>query len=230
MFPMRLLFDLDGTLLDTAPDLHNTLNHCLISAGREAVTLESVKHMVGQGARVLLERGLTATGGMLEETEIQELMDLFFSFYGEHLSDHSVAYPGMIASLEKLQADGCIMGICTNKPVGFAKTISTDFNLDRFFPVITGGDSFEIRKPHPGHIEKSLDLLGNTDLPTVMIGDTHNDIDAANAADISSIAVSFGYGDQAASDLGATAIIDHFDELYETLSEVVSRQEKAAGS
>jgi len=220
MHPMRLLFDLDGTLLDTAPDLYATLNHCLSVADRPSVTLESVKHMVGQGARVLLERGLTATGGMLEEQAYEDLVQVFFDYYGDHLSDHSVPYPGMMDVISTLQDNGNSLAICTNKPYGFAKQVVTDYGLDPYFPVLTGGDSFEVKKPHPGHIEKTLDLMPLKSGTAVMIGDTHNDIDAARAAGIPSIAVTFGYSDIPASELGADFVIDHFDELIPTLKKL----------
>lgn len=220
MRPMRLLFDLDGTLMDTAPDLHATLNHCLTTAGRTPVSLNSVKHMVGQGARVLLERGLAATGGMPDITEFEELVALFFAYYGDHLSDNSFFYDGILDALETLSTSDCHMGICTNKPLGFARQIADDYSLNRYFPVITGADSFDVKKPHPGHILKTLDLLELKTGPAVMIGDTHNDIDAANAAGIISIAVSFGYSDRPVQELGAHHVIDHFDELIPLLKQI----------
>jgi len=217
MQPMRLLFDLDGTLLDTAPDLYATLNHCLKTAGRDPVTLESVKHMVGQGAVVLLKRGLVATGGMVEEEEFQNLVDLFFSHYGDNLSDHSIPYEGMQDCLDILKEQGHSLSVCTNKPYGFAKQILDDFNLSSYFDALTGGDSFDIRKPHPDHIHKTLDLMSLKSGTAVMIGDTHNDIDAAVSAGIGSIAVTFGYSDTPATELGADHVIDHFDKLIPTL-------------
>jgi len=220
MYSLRLLFDLDGTLLDTAPDLHATLNHCLKAADRPTVTLDSVKHMVGQGAVALLERGLTATGGMVCTENFEKLVTLFFDYYERHLSAHCYPYEGLMELLPVLKEQGCDMAVCTNKPVSFAKTIIKDLNLDTFFPVITGGDSFDVRKPDPGHILKTLDLMNNRSGPTVMIGDTHNDIDAANAANITSIAVSFGYSDTPANKLGANYVIDHFSELLPVLKEI----------
>lgn len=220
MLPMRLLFDLDGTLLDTAPDLHATLNHCLETAGRPIVTLDSVKHMVGQGARVLLERGMTATGGMPDTEYFEDLVTLFFSYYEQHLTDHCYPYDGLLALLPQLKAKNCELAICTNKPEAFALKIIKDLDLASYFPVITGGDSFEMRKPHPGHVLKTLERMTLQTGPAVMIGDTHNDIDAANAAGITSIAVSFGYSDTPAIELGADFVIDHFDELSDVLNTI----------
>jgi len=220
MIPMRLLFDLEGTLLDTAPDLHGALNFCLESVGRSTVSLQSVKHMVGQGARVLLEKGLNATGGMTSDAELDRLFDLFLEYYADHLSDHSVPYPGVINALEQLHSQGFQMGICTNKPYKLAKQIVEDFDLTRLLPVLTGGDSFEIRKPDPGHILKTLDLFDDQSLPALMIGDSCNDIDAATAAGLKSIAVSFGYTDIPPRELGANHVIDHFDELIDAIKTV----------
>ncbi|WP_025898879.1 phosphoglycolate phosphatase [Sneathiella glossodoripedis] len=220
MSPLRILFDLDGTLLDTAPDLHQALNHCLNFAGRQSVSLESVKHMVGQGARVLLEKGLAATGEKGSEQQIDELFDVFMIYYGEHLSDSSLLFPGVMESLSKLNDAGCELGICTNKPVKFAKILSKDFGFDPFMSVITGGDSFSVRKPHPDHINLTLDQMTQTTLPALMVGDSINDISAAKSAGIANIAVSFGYTDIAPNELGADKLIDHFDELIPAINEL----------
>ncbi len=218
-----LLFDLDGTLLDTAPDLHKTLNHCLKHAGRETVSLESVQHMVGQGARILLERGMKATGGMPDDETFENLVILFFDYYADHLSDHSYPYPSMMDVLDKLHNSGYLMAVCTNKPFGFAKTIIDDYGLAKYFPVITGGDSFDFRKPDPRHITETIAQMPNRSTGAIMIGDTHNDIDAANSASIGSIAVSFGYSDKPASELGAHITIDHFDELIAAIEDLTPR-------
>ncbi len=222
MYPLRILFDLDGTLLDTAPDLHQALNHCLKTAGRSEVSLQSVKHMVGQGARNLLIRGLNATGGMVSEAELDTLFDLFLVYYGDNISNYSVPYPGVMPALETLKSKGCELAICTNKPYGLARQLATDFGLDPYISVITGGDSFEVRKPDPQHLLRTLQQMSGPPYPAVMVGDSHNDIDAAKAANIPNIVVSFGYTETPAKDLGADALIDHFDELMDALDKVTA--------
>lgn len=217
MSSLRILFDLDGTLLDTAPDLHQALNHSLRVAGRTDVSLESVKHMVGQGARSLLQKGLIATGGTVSETQFEELVEEFFSYYGDHLSDTSKPFPGVLTALADLKDAGCVMAICTNKPVGFAKQLSHDFGFDPFISVITGGDSFAVRKPDPEHLNLTLAQMAGEGLPAIMVGDSENDINAAKAAGLKNIAVSFGYTHIAPHDLGADIVIDHFDELCSVL-------------
>ncbi len=218
MSPLRILFDLDGTLLDTAPDLHQSLNHCLRTAGRDIVSLDSVKHMVGQGARVLLEKGLSATGGAVSETKLDELFDEFIDYYGKNLSHVSAPYPGVMKALAQLKEMDCELAICTNKPVEFAKTLAHDFGFNDYISVITGGDSFEVRKPHPDHLRFTLAKMNNENLPALMVGDSINDISSAQAAGISNIAVSFGYTDIPPRELGADCVIDHFDELIPAIN------------
>lgn len=222
MSQLRILFDLDGTLMETAPDLHQALNHCLTSIGRDEVSLLEVKHMVGQGARKLLEKGLNATGGMVSEEELDKLFDLFLEYYGDHLSDHSFAFPGVFDALKKLKSMNVEMGICTNKPYSLAKDISDDCGLSEYCTVLTGGDSFNFRKPDPRHLTETLKLFGTPTSHAIMVGDSINDIAAAKAAGIPSIAVTFGYTETPAEELGADIVIDHFDKLVSAVQELTS--------
>jgi len=208
-----IIFDLDGTLVDTAPDIHDALNHTLRLAGRDTINLEHVRNMIGQGARALLEKGLTETGGMPKSERFEELVIDFFAYYKKHLSDNSKPYEGVIAALEAFQSEGAVLGVCTNKSVQFAKPLLIDLNLDRFFTAITGGDSFSIKKPDGGHITGTLDQMGYIGNKAFMIGDSINDIKAAHNAGIPCIAVSFGYTETPVHDLGPDHIINHFDEL-----------------
>ena len=216
-----LLFDLDGTLLNTALDLQGALNHCLKRAGRTPVSLEDLEHMVGQGAKALLERGLNATGGLPDEETFDQLLAEFFDYYGKHLAEESYPYPGLLDALDKLDKDGFLMAVCTNKPVGFADEIVDAYDLRTYFPVVTGGDSFDIRKPNPAHVTRTLNMITPTRTSGIMIGDTHNDIDAGRAAGIKTIAVSFGFSMTPATDLGADKVIDHFDELVPAIYELL---------
>ncbi|MEH6525016.1 MAG: HAD hydrolase-like protein, partial [Sneathiella sp.] len=152
MQDLYVLFDLDGTLVDSAPDLHGALNHSLARAGRIHIDLAHVRNMVGQGARVLLERGLTASGGLPSADIFEELVKEFFDYYEEHLIDHSVPYEGVIASLEAFEKAGATMAVCTNKPMRFAVPLLEQMGLSKFFTATTGGDSFAVRKPDAGHI------------------------------------------------------------------------------
>ena len=210
---LSLIFDLDGTLVDTAPDLFAALNHSLRRAGRETIDLNHVRHMVGQGARALLEKGMTATGGMPEPARFEELMADFLDFYADHVSDASTPYEGVIKALGAFQEAGAVMGVCTNKPIRFAEKLLGDLGMSRYFKAMTGGDSFAVRKPDAAHITGTLDLMGRKAGGAIMIGDSITDINAAHNAGIPCIAVSFGYTEIHVRDLGPDHIIDHFDEL-----------------
>jgi|TARA_R110002124_G_scaffold78287_9_gene209274 phosphoglycolate phosphatase len=208
-----LIFDLDGTLVDSAPDLFAALNFCLSHAGRETIDLDHVRHMVGQGARALLEKGLIRTGGMLERDEFEALAQEFFLFYEDHLSDATLPYPGVVNALETFRAENVPLAVCTNKPVGFARKLLDELEMSRYFRAVTGGDSFKMRKPAAGHITGTLAEMAHRGDAAFMIGDSATDINAAHNASIPCIAVSYGYTETPVHDLGPDHIIDHFDEL-----------------
>jgi phosphoglycolate phosphatase len=214
MQDIAVIFDLDGTLVDSAPDLHSTLNYTLALAGRESMELAEVRDLIGQGARALLQKGLTATGGMPEEERFEELVAIFFAHYKEHLSDHSKPYEGVVEALEAFRAEGAMLGVCTNKSIEFAKDLLNDLDLARYFKAMSGGDSFAVKKPDAGHITGTLDLMGHKGGRAYMIGDSVNDIKAARNAGIPSVAVTFGYTETPVQNLDPDYIIDHFDELF----------------
>lgn len=214
MQEIAIIFDLDGTLVDTAPDLHDALNHTLTSAGRDTMDIEHVQGLIGHGARALLQRGLTATGGMPENERFEELVAVFFAYYQDHLSDRSKPYDGVVDALEAFQAEGAKLGVCTNKSISFAKPLLNDLDLTRYFTAMTGGDSFAVKKPDAGHITGTLDLMDHNGGKAYMIGDSINDIKAAQNAGIPSVAVTFGYTETPVQELGPDHIIDHFNELF----------------
>ncbi len=214
MQDIAIIFDLDGTLVDTAPDIHDTLNHTLRLAGRDTLGLAQVRDLIGQGARALLQKGLIVTGGMPESEKFEELVTIFFDYYLSHLSDRSRPFDGVVAALEAFQAEGARMGVCTNKSIQFATPLLENLDLSRFFSATTGGDSFAVKKPDAGHITGTLDLMGHNGGRAFMIGDSINDILAARNAGIPSVAVSFGYTETPVQELGPDHIIDHFNELF----------------
>jgi len=214
----KILFDLDGTLVDTAPDLHAATNHVLTHVGRSTISLDTVRHLVGQGAKKLIELGLEATGG-INNHDIDQLLPVFLSYYHENIAEGSVFYPNVIDTLSNLQERGFQTAICTNKPVGLAKQLMKALNATEYFNTIIGGDSFPYRKPDPRHIHDTIAELDG-DGPALMVGDSKFDIGGAIAAKIPSIAVSYGYSDIAASELGADITIEDFADI-ETLVERV---------
>ncbi len=216
-----VIFDLDGTLVDTALDLHRTLNHVLDAFGRPPVALAEVRQMVGDGARMLVRRGFSASGDLPDDTRLEEAVALFFEYYGDHLADHSRPFPGLTDQLERFRAADVCLGVCTNKPQELSARLLEQLGLSWFFQAVVGGDSLPVRKPDGGHITGTLERLGCNGVLAVMVGDSINEVLAARNAGIPVVAVSFGYTKVPAHDLGADAMIEHLEELPGALETVL---------
>ncbi|MCW5752572.1 MAG: phosphoglycolate phosphatase [Alphaproteobacteria bacterium] len=208
-----ILFDLDGTLVDSAPDLHQSLNFVLARLGRPAIQLDEVRAMVGDGVRVLLERSLAATGGGIESARFEQAMADYLVHYEAHLADLSRPFPAVAETLARLRAAGKRLAVCTNKPHAFSVSLLRQLGLADHFDAVLGGDSLPVRKPDPGHLLGTLAAIGREPPQAVMIGDSRNDVAAARNAGVPVIAVSFGYTVTPPRELGADLVIDHFDEL-----------------
>jgi phosphoglycolate phosphatase len=216
MLPATIVFDLDGTLVDTAPDLCAALNHALGVLGRPGVPADDVRHMVGHGARKLLEKGLAATGDVSAEL-VEAGIAPFLSFYAEHIADGSRPYPGVEAALDALAAAGSRVAICTNKPVGLSRALVSALGWDGRFAANLGFDSVPAPKPDPGHLFAAIAAAGGAPATTVFVGDSITDTTTARNAGVPVIAVSFGFSDRPVADLGADIIIDHYDDLLAAL-------------
>jgi len=216
-----ILFDLDGTLIDTAPDLAASMNFVLQQNGRAQVPVADVRHMVGQGARILIERGMATTGLPASEPELDRLFDQFLDYYLAHIADHSVVFPNVEKTLKELLDAGALLAVCTNKPESASIKLLKEFDLDGYFSAIVGGDSLPVRKPDPGHVLGTIEKMGGVASTAIMVGDSANDIDAAKAAGIPVIGVPFGYTAIPIHDLGADLVVDHFDDLAEALIELL---------
>lgn len=208
-----VIFDLDGTLVDTAPDLMAGLNHVLAIEAVEPVHYDDMTFLVGQGARAMIERGFKLRQKPLSETRLAELMDLFIRHYLDGMPGESLPYAGVVRSLEALKAEGFRLAVCTNKLEKLAVPLLVGLKLDHYFDAIAGGDTFPVRKPEAGHILKTIERAGGDPAASVMVGDSVNDILAARNAGIPSVAVPFGYSDVPVETLQPTRIIGHFDEL-----------------
>lgn len=208
-----IIFDLDGTLVDTAPDLSNTLNHLLKRHGLSPIDPRTIRTMVGQGARKLLERGFEASGVTLEGTEMDDLVDAFIAHYGANIAIDSRPFPGAQALLEQLKAQEAILGVCTNKREDLSVALLQALSLDKYFSAVVGADTLDVRKPHPGHLTGTIARAGGDPCRALMIGDSATDIRTAQAAGIPVVAVSFGYSDPHFENLTPDAVIDHFDAL-----------------
>jgi phosphoglycolate phosphatase len=207
-----VLFDLDGTLVDTAPDLADALNHVLVREGRAPIEPESVRLLVGDGARALIEKGMAETGAPATPAQLERLFAAFLRYYGEHIADSSRLFPGAGETLAALGRDSRL-AICTNKPEALSRQLLAALGIAERFQAVVGGDSLPIRKPHPGHLFGTLEQLGVAPDRAVMVGDSPNDIASARAAGVPVVAVSFGYTRVAPAELGADRLIHCFDEL-----------------
>lgn len=215
-----LIFDLDGTLVDSAPDICNAANRALGANGRRELTLEEVKVLIGKGARELIKRALELTGAPGTEEKIDQIHQAFIATYADHPADNTTVFPGVIEALENLEADGVAMGLCTNKPTKTTPPVLDALGLTRFFKVVSCGDAVPHKKPDGRHVRLVVEELGATVETSVMVGDSENDIFAAIDAGVKSIAVTFGYAHAPAEELGANALIDHFDKLPEALLKI----------
>jgi phosphoglycolate phosphatase len=216
-FPFDVIgFDLDGTLLDTHEDLAAAVNHALALAGRAPVPAGEVRKLVGGGARLMLERALTMTGGV-PEAEFDRLHRELLTFYEANIAVHTRLFPGGLAMLDALAARGVRLAVVTNKLEGLAVRLFDELALaDRFFTII-GGDTLGVdrRKPRPDMLHEMVRRAGGG--RAAYIGDSSFDTGAARAAGLPCVACSFGFNDLPVSELGADAVVDHFDELIATL-------------
>lgn len=203
-----LLLDLDGTLVDSAPDLAASLNRLMAARGLAPFALPEVTRLIGDGVRVLLERAFAARGGVSDARDLGDYM----ADYGAHLADATRPYPGAAGALKRLRAAGWRIAVCTNKPEAMARDVLAATGLLADIGAIGGGDSFAVRKPDPGHLRATLARAGGTVAQAVMAGDHRNDILAARGAGVPGIFAAWGYGtpDMAA---GATAVAQDFDDL-----------------
>jgi len=212
-----VVFDLDGTLVDSAPDLANALNKLLAEERRRPVTLDEVKTMIGDGAAKLVERAFAATGEAPKDG-IQERTARFLGHYEGHATDLTRPYPGVRETLDRLTADGLALAVCSNKPEAPTREVLRDLDLDGYFAAVIGGDSLPgVRKPDPRMLQAALDALGAPADAAVMVGDNANDVAVARALRVPVIVRADGYTATPAADLGADAIIDQFAELPEAL-------------
>jgi phosphoglycolate phosphatase len=209
-----LVLDLDGTLVDTAHDLVATLNVILGQEGVAPLPFAEARGLVGHGARTMLEAGLVASGLTIDPDRIENLFTAFVAYYADHIADHSVIFPGAIASLDRFSANGWQLAICTNKLEGLARQLLAALGIADRFAIIAGQDTYGVRKPDPRHLTETIRVAGGDPSRAIMVGDSDVDVATAKAAAIPIVAVSFGYSAIPVAALDPDRLIDHFDELY----------------
>ena len=212
-----VVFDLDGTLVDTAPDLMAATNHVLALLKRRPITMPEVRAFVGRGARKLIERGVAATGDAIDEASLTYYHAEFLRHYEGHTADRSEIFPGVVALLKRLKDSGIKAGVCTNKPEGLSRLLLDTLDLSRFLGTIVGPDTIGIAKPDAAPYLETVKRLGVALQHSIMVGDSEIDILTARAAGVPIVAVSFGYTPKPVIEYGPDYLVSHFDEIWDIL-------------
>jgi phosphoglycolate phosphatase len=209
--PPALIFDLDGTLVDTAPDLLGALNAILLQEKRPAVNHADLRHLVGFGARTMLAEAFKRTGEPADDTRLPGLIDAYIAHYRKHVAVASRPFPGVEETLAALKAQGARLGVLTNKPQELTDLLLPALKLERYFDAIHGAGRYGYNKPDARVFHHVVDELGGG--PAVMIGDSATDVATARAAAAPVILVSYGYTPEPAATLGADAVVDAFADI-----------------
>jgi phosphoglycolate phosphatase len=215
MITRTIVYDLDGTLADTAEDLVATLNWLLGRDGLAPLPVESAGSLVGAGARALIKRGFAASGKSLEPEASEALFVDYLKYYNAHIVDRTRLYPGVDKALTTFAHAGWLQAVCTNKIEASARLLIAKLGIAERFAFICGQDTFGVGKPDPTPLLKTIAASGGASDRAIMVGDSMTDIKTARAAGLPVIAVDFGYSDAPVAELGPDRVISHFDELAE---------------
>ncbi len=215
--PPIAVFDLDGTLADTAGDLVGTLNVILEREGLSPLPVRKARDMIGAGARALIQRGFEAAGKELTPAHLDELFRQFMAHYGENICVRTRLYPGVAAALDRLEAAGFVLAVCTNKVEEHSVKLLRELGIGHRFAANCGRDTFAYFKPDPRHLTLTIEQAGGNPARAVMVGDSRTDIVTARNAGIPVVAVPFGYTDVPVEALGPDRVIEGFDELFDAV-------------
>jgi len=218
MAASAVVLDLDGTLVDTAPDLAQATNHVLRQNGRRTVTLDEIRSLVGQGARKLIRRGFALTGEDLAEDRVEPLFEQFIDYYGSHISERSRPFPGAVALLERCREAGIRLAVCTNKQETLSLKLLGDLDLSGYFSAVIGADTVGVAKPDPAPYREAVRRAGASVASSLMVGDSGTDVLLARAVGVPVIAVSFGYSDRPVAEFAPDYLVDHFDQVWPLVS------------
>ena len=217
-----IAFDLDGTLVDSAPDLIGTLNRLLVEEGLPPVPMESASTLIGSGARALLAHGFEAAGASVERAHSDELFERCLVDSAAHIADGSQPFEGVVETLERLSERGAILVVATNKRSDLSELLLEELDLTRHFAAIVGPDRVSARKPSGAHLKEAVVKAGGDPERAIMVGDAAPDADAAKDAGMPCILVTFGFTPVPVEDLGADVLIDDFEDVEEAIDGVLS--------
>lgn len=216
---VALIFDLDGTLIDSLPDLSAALNRMLMGLGRRELATSEVRAMIGDGTRALVKRALGATGGVVG---LKQAHEAFSDFYEAALTCHTRLYPGVRETLANMRKSGSRLGICTNKSQVMTMSVLKEFGIAEEFTAVIGGDVVPLRKPNPAHLLAVMEQLDATRRDAIMIGDGENDYAAARALCIPVILMSYGYLHVPRESLSPNAWIERFVDIPQAVARIRS--------
>jgi phosphoglycolate phosphatase len=222
--PPIAVFDLDGTLAETAPDLISTLNVIMAEEGLPPVAFSDARDMIGAGARALVERGFEAGHRELTPAHSDELFRRFLAVYGERLCVDSYLFPHVEEALTTLSERGYLLAVCTNKIESHSRTLLGLLGIADRFAAICGRDTFPWYKPDPRHLTLTIEAAGGDPERAVMVGDSKTDIDTAKAAGVPVVAVPFGYADRPLAEMAPDVVIQSFAELPGAVSRLPGHQ------
>jgi phosphoglycolate phosphatase len=224
-----IVFDLDGTIVDTAPDLTAATNHALSLLGLGPVTVAELHPFIGHGSKAMIEAGLRFRATSVGKDEATRLHEAFLAFYADNIAVGSRPFEGVPELLDCLLAAGARLGVCTNKYEGLSRALLLELGLAQRFAAIAGRDTFAMCKPEAGHLTGTVEMAGGTASRAVMVGDSAVDFATAMAAKVPAIGVTFGYTPrpvrELAPEFGLGAVIDHFGEFMPALQRVLARGE-----
>jgi len=216
--PPIIVFDLDGTLVETAPDLIGALNYVLDREGLRPVPFASARNMIGAGARKLIERGLEVEGRAVTTAELNRLTTDFVDYYAEHIADGSRPFDGLEAALDRLDAQGHRLAVCTNKLEWLSKLLLDRLGLSPRFAAICGADTFGVAKPDPMFLRETVARAGGQLPGAIMVGDAGTDVGVARRAQVPVIGVDFGYTDVPMAELRPDRLISHMRDLPDAVA------------
>jgi phosphoglycolate phosphatase len=218
-----IVFDLDGTLVDTAPDLISALNFVLAREGLSGLPVASARNMIGAGARKMIERALEAEGRAMTVKDVDRMTADFIGYYAEHIAEASRPFEGLEVALDHLSGGGCLLAVCTNKLEWLSKRLLDQLELSQRFAAICGADTFGVSKPDPAILQQTIKRAGGDIASAIMVGDAGPDIGVARRAGVPVIGVSFGYTEVPIAELKPDRLIHHMRDLPGAVKALNSR-------
>lgn len=220
MHGLTIAFDLDGTLVETAPDLIRATNHVLAHIGLAPVPAASLRGTISLGARAMIEHGLTQHRKVLSSNEVDKLLERFLSHYTANIAVESHPYPGLEQALLRVAERGACLVVCTNKQEALSRRLLDELGLTGHFAAIAGRDTFPVFKPHPDHLTGAIRMAGGDPSRAIMVGDSDTDIKTARAARLPVIGVPFGYTDVPIHKLAPDIVIEHYRDLEHAVEQL----------